>query len=724
MDTFEKLKKTFVLTAGDRLVPGASCYKVGAIACVLSTEEFAQDFLKANDEDLRTLGMGDPEFIPVGDPWALMRRAAGEGLAGLQCLDPDQPDTFMFMVRVEDAGSDLPTVLASPEMGGIIECLTRTGTRRWSHAELLHWDRYDILDHGSARWGVQCPFRNWEQGDPLYELATEGLVVLLASVPLLGDWNSPEGAFAFFTSAEEALYYRDHFLGNGRNRIIGTGESGDGDPADLMASLEALRVDDVASRLQELKAIQGMAAWCINPSGHREDGGFGRLWEPRNDSAHQLRTVAGNWLVRSVNQFERTDDPLAWSGRDTLFWSGGQSITLKPLDVSFGVDPIREMESSTAMSEVEAEEWVSHFLARSSVAETLERGGGTPPLDGFFITCWDSVTGDPYDPPPKFSGFLEALQFLAAYEREYDGQFRLDGAAACSAIGFVGSGDEGHEALRGERFQQGLLALGKRHLLHRYHPRYAGNLVALANTTLRTLHVNFAGYAKDLLSASLSVPTDELLSVLSIEPEEWLKWKGGPDAAVDPRGKELVLDRVVEGSWANLDPKVQHFLSTALRHLEQQGHAPQLDYAPICIEVVKGLEVELVNVLVGFRDSLAGEVLDAAKEDTSFSGFLYEQKKSPTLGAFSYLLRQPDDMASPLREALYLYLSNLPNGDFLTSNQFAKRDLPRVTDRYRNGGAHSSAIPEDICRSCVEDLVGTKDNPGLIPRVIEWKYRK
>ena len=724
MNKFEKLKKSFVLTAGYRLVPGASYYKVGATATVLPSEEVAQNFLEANNEDLRKMGMGEPDFIPVVDPWALMRRAAGEGLASLQCVDPEQPDTFMFMVRVEEAGSDLPTVLAAPEMGGIIECLTRTGTKRLSHAELLHWDRYDILDHASARWGVQCPFRHWVQGDPLYELTTEGLVVLLASVPLLGDWNSPEGAFAFFTSAEEALYYRDHLLGNGRNRLIVTGDSGHGDPSDLMASLEALRVDDVANRLEELKGIQGMAAWCINPSGHREDSGLGRLWEPLNDSVHQLRTVAGNWLVRAGNQFERTDDPLAWSGSDTLFWSGGQSIQLLPLDVSFGVDPIRVRQSSTAMSEVEAEEFVCHFLTQSTVAETLESGVETNPLDGFFISCWDSVTGERYAPPPKFSGFLEALRFMAAYEREHDEPFRLDGAAACSAIGFAGSGDEGHEALRGERFQQGLLTLGKRHLIHRYHPSYAGNLVALANASLGTLHVDFAGYAKDLLWASDSEAADELLSVLDIEAETWLEWKNGADAAVDPRGKELVLDRVGEDSWANLDRTVQHFLSTALRHLEQQGHAPQLDYAPICIEVVKGLEVELVNVLRGFRDSLAGKVLDAAEEDMSFSGFLYEQEKPPTLGAFPYLLRQPDEKASPLREALYLYLRTLPNGSFLTSNRFAKRDLPKVTNRYRNGGAHSSAIPEHICLGCVEDLVGTEDKPGLISRVIEWKRRE
>lgn len=38
--------------------------------------------------------------------------AAGEGLAGIQSADLESPVTFMLMVRVEEAVSDLPTVLA------------------------------------------------------------------------------------------------------------------------------------------------------------------------------------------------------------------------------------------------------------------------------------------------------------------------------------------------------------------------------------------------------------------------------------------------------------------------------------------------------------------------------------------------------------------------------------------------------------------------------------
>ena len=723
MKEFERLRNSFALTVGDILVPGAGGYSVGAVGTVLPSETSALHFVESNREDLEGLKRGTPGIVPINDPWKFMRRAGGEGMAGIQSADADCPDTFMFMVRVEEAGSDLPTVLAACGDDGLGECLTRTGVRRLDHAELLHWQRYDILDRVNSWWGTKRPFRQWEDGDPLYELKADGIVVLLAEVPLLGDWNSLDGAFAFFTSEEEALEYHAHWLGNGRNRMIATGESAIGDPLEAMASLKPTRVDDLARRLEELEKPWGMAAWCVNPAAHRENSGFGRLWKSKDNQWFQLRTVAGNWLVRPGNRFEKTDEPLAWSGRDTFFWSGGQSIQLLPLDVSFGSDPIREAESGTAMSDVEAEEWVEDFLSQSSVAEALARESEDPLLNSFFVNCWDSVTGDAYEPIPEFSGFLEALQFFAAYEREHDAQFRLEGAAMCSAVGFVGSGDEGHEALRGERFRRGLMSLAKIHLSHDYKPSYAADLVALANATLRTLHVDFAGYAKDLLWASETEATDELREELGIAPEVWQEWAASAESGIDRRGKELVVERIGDTVWESLAPKVQHFLSTALRHLEQQGHAPQLDYAPISIEVVKALEVELANVLEGFRTSIAGEKLEASIDDGGLAGFLYEDKKAPTLGSISYLLRKPENGSSPLKKALHRYLESLPNGDFLTSNRFAKRDLQKVINRYRNHGAHDSPIPEDVCRSCVENLIGTPERPGLIPKVTDWRKR-
>ena len=723
MKSFSRLNTSYVLTVGESLMPAATTYSEGAVAILFPTVKFATQFIEANRDDIESLGMGTPGYSKVDDPWKLMRRAAGEGLAGLQSADQEYADSFMFMLRVEEAGADLPTVLAECVEDGIVNCLTRTGVRALSHAEVLHWARYDIIDRVSARWGVNCPFRHWDHGAPLYELATKNLVVLLAEVPLMGDWNSTDGAFAFFTTEEEARYYHARHLANGRNRMIALGKSVEGDPALLMASLKPVKVSDLAGRLRELKKIMGTAAWCINPSGHRGSGGFGRFWESNKGSNFQLRTVAGNWRVLPGNHFEKTDTPLAWTGSDTLFWSGGQSIQLLPLDVSFGTDPIRTEATSTEMTEVEAEEWVADFIAKSTLEKIYDREHREPSLNGFFVKCWDSVTGDVYEPIPEFNGFLEALQFLAAYERDHDANFRLHGAVACSSIGFTGTGDEGHEALCGERFHRGLILLGKRHLLHGYRPSYARDLVAMVNATIRTIHIDFAGYAKDLLWSSDSEAANDLLDTLGIEHEKWYEWRTGADALIDPIGKELVIERIDTTAWGNLDRKVQYFLSTALCHLEIQGHAPQRDYAPISIEIVKGLEVELGNVLEGFREFLAGSVLAATKDDNDLAGYIYQNKKMPTMGSMSYILRQQEGELSPLRQALHDYIKSLPNAAFLTSNRFTKRDLQKVINNYRNGGAHDSAISEATCRSCVETLIGTKDCPGLIPRVAEWKAR-
>jgi len=294
---------------------------------------------------------------------------------------------------------------------------------------------------------------------------------------------------------------------------------------------------------------------------------------------------------------------------------------------------------------------------------------------------------------------------------------------SCGHIGFSGSGDAEFEDLRSARFRLGLRRLALRVLRRGYCPDDAAHLVALCNGPLSTLHVDFAGYAKDLLWASSSEQAGELLKAIHIDEDRWTTWAKSSDVAVDARGKDLVIIRIGEAAWGRLLPLVQHFLATAMTHLEDQGHAPQLDYAPICIEFVKALEVELGGVLGGFRDALDGKSLDHDTEDQaeqSLTAFL-AGKKPPTLGTISYLLRSPKADASELRKTLHDYLAGLPNGTFMTNNKFVKRGLQRVINKYRNGGAHDSPISNETCRECVEVLIGTLDAPGYIPQVVAWR---
>ncbi len=737
---FSRLASAYAITLGDRLLPGAGTYGVGAVASVLPDEASARAWINEVNDDIASLNRGIAGFVPVGDPWKFMRRAAGEGLAGIECpFEANFPDRFMFMVRVEDAGSVLPTVLASLTENGWDTCLTRAGEKKLDHAEVLHWQRFDTLDQVTGQWGQTCPFRGWEQGDALYELASESTVVLLANVPLLGDWNSTEGAFAFFTSEEHANHYQHHHLGDGRNRMIFHGANAPLDPHEAMASLGPRPIIDLRSRLEQLSEINPFANWCINPDGHRENSAYGRLihfdrtpvgGSEEANSDPQMTAVSGIWTVMPSNHFD-LDKPLApWSGKDTIRWSGSQSLQLLPLDRSFVLDSgLESIELGNNMTDSEAEELVAHELDAVDLESSWEQlaetqVGDTDPLDQFHIVCWDSVTGEGAENPWRFSGFFEAARHLAAYEREHDRLHRIEGAVSCSYIGFSGSGDAHFEDLRSSRFGLGLRRLLLRVLRRkRYHPSDASDLVALCNGTLSTLHTEYAGYSKDLLWSSSSEQRDELLDALDIDKNDWSGWLETASVTVDPTGELLVKERISDEDWSLLPTKTKHFLATALLHLDEQGHAPQLDYAPISLEVVKALEVELVDVLAGFKTQFPDSSFQSAPEDRaeeSFVAFL-SGKIPPTLGVMPYLLKAPKPTSSELRLALFEYLTGLQNGGFLTSKAFAEKGLRRVVNNYRNGGAHDSSIPESTCRECVDVLIGTKKSPGYIPLVAAWR---
>jgi len=406
---FDKLCNAYAITLGERLMPGAGVYGVGAVAVVMPHEHAARAWLDEFADAVASLDRGPGDVVPVGDPWKFMRRAAGEGLAGIEGANVEAfTERFMFMVRVEEAGATLPTVLASITEKGWDTCLTRTGIKELDHAEVLHWQRFDILDQVTGQWGQRCPFRVWEQGERLYELGSDDVVVLVGNVPLLGDWNSTEGAFAFFTSEDDASHFRDHHLcqGRGENRIM-IGPNGPDGPRHAIAELTARPVLDLRARLEELSQINPLAAWCVNPDGHRENSAYGRLLYGGqhpvglpDDSAEApwMAAVSGIWKVMPGNRFELDESMPAWTGRDTIRWSGGQSLQLLPLDRSFVLDPgLDSVELDDDLTESDAEELVAAHLDATGLEESWEQLGAGENragdhLDLFHIVCWDSVT--------------------------------------------------------------------------------------------------------------------------------------------------------------------------------------------------------------------------------------------------------------------------------------------------------------------------------------------
>lgn len=741
MNHFIRLNHAYAITVGERLLPVSGTYGLGAVAVVMPDAYSASAFIDSVYDDIRSLNSGDAGIVPVRNAWEFMRRAAGEGLVGIEGAVPDDfPERFMFMARVEEAGSQLPTVIASITETGWGTCLTRTGVQSLDHAELLHWNRYDIIDNVTGKWGQFCPFRYWEDGNPLYELATDNILVLLADVPLLGSWNSTDGAFAFFTSEENAEYYLNHRLADEKNRILVKSDSTTETPNELVSNLRPRMVVDLSSRLSELAKIFPVAAWCINPSSHREDSGYGRLMyggdhpvgrEPGDHVTYRMATVSGIWRLLKDNKFEMVSSYHPWTGKDTIRWSGGQSLQLTPLDRSFVLDPdLLALVRTHDFSDTDAEEFIADYLdvpddyGEVWKCEQERASLMTCNLDKFYFVCWDTVTGEGADTPWVFNGFLSAVRYLACYERDYDRQHRINGAESCQHIGFSGSGNEEFEELRSKRFVLGLRRLLLRVLRRgNYQPTDGTDLVALCNGTLGTLHVDYAGIAKDMLWASSNEQQDQILIDLDISSEDWLEWTKTTQLIIDPVGERYAKERITDTDWNALHPKSRYFIATALLHLANQGHAPQLDYAPISLEVVKALEVELGDILAGLTNAnlpIPCQYSLGEHAEKSLVAYL-EGDKAPTLGTMAYIFGKPKDRASQFRIATYEYLNQLPNGEFLNSKEFAKRGLQRVITKYRNGGAHDSAIPESTCFECIETLIGTKDNPGFIPRVARWR---
>lgn len=741
-EALQTLVNGWYIEADGRILPTLTGYRIGVVGTVFSTQEEAEALLSPDGADLLA-AYPDACAVSVGDPWALMRRAAGEGLCGFQMIaEGASSHRYMFMVRVEEAGNNLPTILTSiHSKTGWSASISRTREAALPHADVLHWERFDILDSVSGKAGQICPFRDWDDGDPLFEICSDSVVVLLANVHLLGPWNSSDGAFAFFTSADKAEHYlRDH-LGDGRNRMVLVGTDAPESPEAAFASLAVRPVTDLRGRLLILAEVAPVAAWCVNPDGHREDSGYGRLGyaedhpaaiAPNTDDIDEPRMVAvsGIWSVAPGNCFLMLVPDAPWTGLDTIRWSGGQSLQLMPLDRSFAVAGAPGGIDADDLTETELADALEAYLEGQSLGdgweELIARSSDDAPLNDFHMMCWDTVTGNRPGVPWRFDTVFALLRQLTSYEREHDRHYREAGASSCGHIGFIGSHDAAAEDLRSRRFRLGIRGLAARIVRDGYRPSHAADIAALCNAVLTTLHVEYVGHAKDLLWCSEREQREVLLLDLEVEGGDWSAWDESADARVDPEGRAMVVGAIGEGPWNTLEPRVRHFLSTALLQLDRQGSAPQLDYAPISLEVVKALEVELGIIVADFKRQLRGNVpahdtLDHVQ--AGLAAYLSEGtgQKPPTLGAVSHFLRPLSPDASDLILAFQNHVRSLPNHAFLIDKKFNRDGLMRVTNKFRNGGVHDSAIPEATCRECVAVLIGTRDAPGYIARAAAWK---
>jgi len=720
---FDSLSQGYAAIGNGRIIPGRSDYSPGAVGVVLPNKDSAEKFLEDNAETFSISGFDNLKIEPIESPWNFMRRAAGEGLCGLFIISGENDNIlFIFLTRVEEAGNDLPTILAQLTSDGIKECLTRSGVRSFNHGDILHWERFDMMDAVTAKWGIHSPFPDWNIGDPMYELKSEGVALAIAEFPLMGNWINIEGGYPIFTDEDSAWHFLQHHV-NSTNARLFIAKTRHIDPHDAITELSPHPIKDIQSRILELENDFPFTSICINPIGHRDNMAY--------VSSHgDLIHVSGLWAIRPNNQLEKKTNFQGWAHNDTIGWSGGPLIQLSPLHTSLSTP-------NQTMTEMEAQEWIAQHFREGHELEDLELDlkihnqeeetiEQHPQIESFndpelyFLSCWDTVTGDKGEEPIIVRHFLDILAWLAHFEFEDDRAYRTKGVQLSHGgeIGFPGSHNQDHENLTGERFRNGLKGILLRVLTNGYTPQDSNDLVFLCNATLKTLQVDFAGYGKDLLWACND--HESLAQILGVDGNAWNYSRLSMEALPDLKGQQIAIDRMGTESWLRLSNPVQQFVSTALVMMKEWGHIPQRDYAPISLELVKSLEVELSEILRQYRSQVSVEKDSddgLAGQDKLLFDFVYNNNKPPTLGQIGFLLREPNSNSSKLSISFYNYIKSLPNGNFLLSSKF-RRILSRTIHKYRNGGVHDSAISYDTCIEAIDVIIGTNGTDGVLARLL------
>ncbi len=726
---FERLARGWVVLRGEEPLPGASAgFREAAVTPVYASREAAEALVEqlAREYPDQFSGM---RVVQMGDPLAFMRRAAGHGIGALDLHDDQFGEAlpnrgFMFMIRVEEAGRALPTVLtaSATERGELGPSLTRAGIRHFLHGELLHWLRYDILDEQAAHWGVRCPFRDWESGDPFYELRSERATLRLLGSSLLGHWLLVEGATAFFTSWEAAEAFRLKELEHPSNCILPTRSIVGVNEQPLHGQLHReLRVEavlDLPARLAELARWNPFLDVVINPEDNRENAAYttlyglkasaGRAWRELSKQNHNvwLRAPSGLWALQPGNELVLLDRARWWSGCDTIRWNGGMSIQLATSRTSMQSALLQRSPfdfEPRELSDSELEDEVERFLAtptEDGAALALDT------FDAFVLLGWDAQSGEYLD--WKFSSVFHAIRYLAAHEQEYD--CRHPDGSVC------------HRALRSERFQRAVRQIMKRVLRDKYAPTDGADLVAMCHSTLETLHLDYLGYARDLIWATNEEERAEYLDRLAVPPGQWAAWEAQQrNYPVDSVGEQLAVTRLGWPSWQRLSQQGQCFVSTALRDLHERDGAALMDYAPITVELAKTVEVELVRILEQFRTEnpdlpLPDDPEQATNAKEKILAKFY-RGRSVMFGDLFTLLTWKQGKSDAVYTTWRGFLERQRNAEFLLSSDF-RSQLQRVKDRYRNGGAHDSVIPKQVCDECIHEVLGKEGQPGLLAGIV------
>lgn len=111
-DIINILENSWAITLDNVILPGIGCLPECAITQCYETKSDAQAVINTqlSGEQFKDSSL---MIIKIGNPMDFMIKAARNGLGGIAIIRDDVTFNYQFMTRIEEAASDIPSVLAA-----------------------------------------------------------------------------------------------------------------------------------------------------------------------------------------------------------------------------------------------------------------------------------------------------------------------------------------------------------------------------------------------------------------------------------------------------------------------------------------------------------------------------------------------------------------------------------------------------------------------------------
>jgi hypothetical protein len=476
----------------------------------------------------------------------------------------------------------------------------------------------------------------------------------------------------------------------------------------------------------------------LNPLCHR----FRQGWFFKQGDTWFLESISGVWEVKPKKLLFRSDiqpykSHLGQLTDPSLLSSGVITVIERPFKRLMGAD-------RTPLPEDDASGLLESELATSFEPQLIE-GTASIPVDAFVIDAFDKVTGDPfamstYDGSYQDLGFLifpdaiAACAYLVHEILPHDEQVRANGYRLCHGGGSPGSQDPDLESRTTSSIVSALRKTLLDALTKGYRPEHGLHVRRLMQDATVTFEVTEIGYFGDLLFYGTADgraiedridpedPEDSEEVKAAVRQGQKLKAARGKIVDQVTLSPEIAaqLRKPLGQAYDMLAVESRVIAATVLEEFNRTGMRPGYDYAGISMKASKLIERELtIRVFRTWRNAVRKELgkdrLSALREEVEtppverteqvLIQWLQKQSKLD-LGAMRFCLSEARGAATstPVRRLLAEYLSTLPDGAWLTGDEFESA-LRDISTKYRNGGVHEHLVTFETCREAVNRIL-------------------